>query len=132
MNSEESDVIYLRLKDKFGDSGIIGTSILKYKDEKTVFDTFLLSCRVLGRGVEDAFLIQVLKLAKMRGCKVAIGEYYATRKNAQVEHFYSKQGFDEMNETQSEADRYFQYGLDSDLRPEPDFFKNIISEISNR
>ena len=132
INSGESDVIYLRLKDKFGDSGIIGTCILKYKDEKTVFDTFLLSCRVLGRGVEDAFLIQALKLAKKRGCKTAIGEYYATRKNAQVEKFYSKQGFDEMNEKQSEADRYFQYGLDSDLRSDPDFFKNIDSEIDEK
>jgi len=132
INSGESDVIYLRLKDKFGDSGIIGTCILKYKDEKTVFDTFLLSCRVLGRGVEDAFLTQTLKLAKKQGCKVAIGEYYATRKNAQVEHFYNKQGFDEMNEKQSEADRYFQYRLDSDIRHEPDFFKNIDSEIDEK
>ena len=132
INSGESDVIYLRLKDKFGDSGIIGTCILKYKDEKAISDTFLLSCRVLGRGVEEVLLIQALKLAKKRGCKVVIGEYYATSKNAQVEHFYSKQGFDETNEKQSEADRYFQYGLDSDLRPEPGFFKNINSEIDEK
>lgn len=132
INSRESDVIYLRLKDKFGDSGIIGTCILKYKDKKAVFDTFLLSCRVLGRGVEDAFLIQALKLAKKQGCKTAIGEYYATRKNAQVEHFYSKQGFDEISEKQSEADGCFQYDFETDLKLEPDFFKKIDSDIDKK
>jgi len=132
INGGESDVIYLRLKDKFGDSGIIGTCILKYKDRKAIFDTFLLSCRVLGRGVEDAFLIQALKLAKKRGCKVAIGVYSATRKNTQVAHFYSKQGFDEVSEKQSDEDGCFQYSLETDIKPEPDFFKNIDSEIDEK
>ena len=132
INGGESDVIYLKLKDKFGDSGIVGTCILKYKDEKTVFDSFLLSCRVLGRGVEDAFLIHALKLAKKRGCKIAVGEYYATRKNAQVADFYSKHGFHEVNEKQSDQDGCFQYSLETDIRPEPDFFKNIDSEIDEK
>lgn len=132
VNSEDSDVILLKLKDKFGDSGIIGVCILKYKDKKATFDTFLLSCRVLGRGVEDAFLIQALKLAKKRGSKVAIGEYYATRKNAQVENFYSKQGFDEIKTKQSLANGYFQYKLEAELKPEPEFFKKIDSEIDKK
>jgi len=132
INKKESDVIYLRLKDKFGDSGIIGTCVLKYMEEKAIIDTFLLSCRVLGRGVEDAFLIQVLKLAKKRGCKIAIGEYYATRKNAQVEHFYDERGFDDISEKQSDADGYFQYGLEENLKAEPGFFKNIDSEIDKK
>ena len=50
VESDNSDVIYLKLKDKFGDSGIVGVCILKYENKMSLFDTFLLSCRVLGRG----------------------------------------------------------------------------------
>ena len=129
INDGESDVICLRLKDKFGDSGIVGTCILKYKDERALFDTFLLSCRVLGRSVENAFLIEALKLAKKQGCKVAIGEYYATRKNAQVEHFYSKQGFDEMSEKRRDEDRCFQYSLEADLKYVASFLRTLIPKL---
>lgn len=128
-NRDQSDVIYLKLKDRFGNSGIVGVCILKYQDKKSTFDTFLLSCRVLGRGVEDAFLIQALKLAKKRDCKAAIGEYYATRKNSQVADFYAKQGFETLKgKTNLEAQR-FRYELYGQIKREPAFFKKIDSEI---
>ncbi len=53
--SDSADVIWLRLRDRFGDAGIVGVCILRYEDRRAIFDTLLLSCRVLGRGVEDAF-----------------------------------------------------------------------------
>ena len=127
--ADDSDVVTLTLKDKFGDSGIVGTCILKYEDKKAIFDSFLLSCRVLGRGVEDAFVIQALKLAKKRGCEVAIGEYYSTSKNAQVEHFFSKQGFKEMKVEANRPEKRFEYDLNTELGSEPEFFKEISSEI---
>lgn len=131
-NSDQSDVIYVKLKDRFGDSGIVGACILKYQDKKAIFDTFLLSCRVLGRGVEDAFMIQSLKLAKMRDCKVAIGEYYATRKNSQVSDFYTKQGFEILKEKTNVEGQKFQYQLDGQIKREPAFFKKIDSEIDQQ
>lgn len=129
IESDASDVIYARLKDKFGDSGIIGICILKYEDYKAIFDSFLLSCRILGRGVEDAFLIQALKLARKKDYKLAIGEYFATPKNAQVERFFIKHGFQEQKDMASRADGYFQYQHDKPLKPEPEFFKKIDSEF---
>jgi len=131
-NSDQSDVIYLKLKDRFGDSGIVGVCILRYRDKKASFDTFLLSCRVLGRGVEDVFLIQALKLAKKRGCEVAIGEYYATRKNSQVRDFYIKKGFKEFERKLDTAGLSFQYGLNAAIESEPEFFKKIDSEIEKQ
>jgi FkbH-like protein len=128
-NSSQSDVIYLKLSDKFGDFGIVGVCILKYRDNKAIFDTFLLSCRILGRGVEDALLIQALKLAQKKDCKSAVGEYYATRKNAQVEYFYSKCDFIEVKQNKTSEQRYFQFDLDIEIKPEPDFFKNINSDV---
>ena len=131
-NSDQSDVIHLTLKDRFGDSGIVGVCILRYQDKKSIVDTFLLSCRVLGRGVEDAFLIQALKLAKKRDCKAAIGEYYATLKNSQVTDFYAKQGFDILKEKTKAEEQKFLYELDGQIRPEPAFFKKIVSEIDQQ
>ncbi|MFC1814776.1 HAD-IIIC family phosphatase [Thermodesulfobacteriota bacterium] len=129
IDDSDADVLYLRLRDKVGDSGIVGTCILKYNNNKSIFDTFLLSCRVLGRGAEDAFIIQALKLAKKRNCKLAVGEYYATKKNSQVEDFYTKQGFKEMNAENEKADRVFYFELGNELQAEPSYFKEIRSEI---
>jgi FkbH-like protein len=126
-----SDVLYLRLSDKFGDSGIVGVCILKYKDGDCTFDSFLLSCRVLGRGVEDVFLIEALKLAKKRGCNKAFGEYYATKKNIQVEDFYAAKGMNEINNRATNASKAYIYDLRKDTPPEPKFFKKIISDIDD-
>jgi len=101
-------------------------------NKKSTFDTFLLSCRVLGRGVEDAFLIQSLKLATIRNCKVAIGEYYATRKNSQVSDFYAKQGFEILKEKTKLEGQKFQYELDGQIKLEPAFFMKIDSEIDHQ
>jgi FkbH-like protein len=126
--SDRADVIYARLQDRFGDSGIVGACILRYEDGKAVFDSFLLSCRVLGRRVEDAFMVQALKLAKNRGCEVAIGEYYATRKNSQVKELYPKHGFRPSDDQVPGVDGFFRYELRSEPGQEPDFFK-IVSEV---
>ena len=56
MHRSTSDVLYLHLEDKFGFYGIVGVCIVIYQDAHAVIDSLLLSCRVLGRHVEDAFL----------------------------------------------------------------------------
>ncbi|MCP4609786.1 MAG: HAD-IIIC family phosphatase [Planctomycetes bacterium] len=132
VNSNQSDVIYVKLKDRFGDSGIVGACILKYQEKKAIFDSFLLSCRVLGRGVEDIFIIQSLKLAKKLGCKAAIGEYYSSRKNSQVANFYTKQDFEILKEKTNVEGQKFQYKLDGQIICEPTFFKKIDSELDQR
>jgi FkbH-like protein len=128
MESDKSDVIYLRLSDRFGDSGVIGACILKYEDSNALIDTLLLSCRVLGRGVEDAFLHQVLELAKKRSNKRVVGIYSATSKNGQVQAFYPKHGFKDLaGSLPSECSYYFE--LSEPFPMFPDFFKEIKSEI---
>ncbi|MHB9074520.1 MAG: HAD-IIIC family phosphatase [Desulfobaccales bacterium] len=128
-SDSDVDMVFLRLKDRFGDSGITGCCILKFVNEVAIIDTFLLSCRILGRGVEDAFLIQMLKRAKKRGSKIVVGEYCATRKNSQVEHFFEQRGFTEIPSIMSLAGKCFKYELHEEIQAEPDYFKKIISEI---
>lgn len=124
---EKSDVVYLRLKDRFGDSGIAGAGILRYCGEDAVIDTFLLSCRVLGRGIESAFLSQIMKLAFRRGCKTVTGKYLPTGKNSQTVHFYLKEGFLALKT--APAGSRFSYELAAGIKSEPEFFKAIRSEF---
>ena len=93
MESPLSDVLYIKMKDKFGDMGIVGVCILVYEKNTAVFDTFLLSCRALGRKVEDVFLAECLKLCQLRNAKCVTGQYYPTSKNMQVKDFFRKRGF---------------------------------------
>lgn len=86
-------VIYARLQDKFGDNGIIGVSILQYEGTTCSIDTFLLSCRVIGRGIEDFFLQECIKAAQRRRCTAVYGTYRPTKKNGQTETFYPNHGF---------------------------------------
>ena len=85
MQSSGADIFYLKLRDLVSDMGLVGVAIVKYSDPKAEIDTFLLSCRVLGRRVEEAFLAQILHHAKThRNCRSVLGYYYATKKNQQA------------------------------------------------
>jgi FkbH-like protein len=84
----------LRMKDVFGDYGLVGVAILTPRGGTTwMFDTFLLSCRVLGRSVETAFTGYCLDELKRAGCRVAVGEYVRSAKNDQVRDFYARMNF---------------------------------------
>ena len=102
IKNKNADVFSVRLKDKFGDMGIIGAAIVKYKEEKAEIDSFILSCRSLGRGVENAFLYYCLSKIKKRGCKLVNGYYNKTKKNKQVEEFFDKRGFKLVGKTSFE------------------------------
>ncbi len=83
------EIMCLGVEDKFGDSGITGCVMV---DGDTI-DTLLLSCRILGKGIESAFLKTVLRLMRDRGVKTVKAEYIPTPKNSQVESFYDRCGF---------------------------------------
>lgn len=131
-DSKDADVLSIKVKDRFGDSGLVGVCILKYDSDQTaVVDSFLLSCRVLGRGVEDAFLIQALRLAKAQNCQTVKGLFIPTRKNAQTKNFYVTREFTPMDGPSETTIKTFIYDLNRPLRKEPAYFKEIISDITN-
>lgn len=82
-----------RLKDRFGDSGIIGAAMLDAKEEQLRIPMLLMSCRVLRRTVEDAVLAFLLTRARERGAAEVEGHYCPTRKNGLVSGFYRERGF---------------------------------------
>ena len=77
----------LAVKDRFGDNGITGLMILR-PDNGWNIDTLLMSCRVLGKGIEEAFFKSVI--GRCQGTLVA--QYIPTAKNEQVADFYERMG----------------------------------------
>jgi FkbH-like protein len=82
-------------KDKFGDNGITGVYIVNknHDDNEWFIDTFLLSCRVLGRGIEDAMLGYILSKEKEEGVGRVKAEFIPTKKNKPCEHLLPNLGF---------------------------------------
>lgn len=86
-------VLWLKLVDKFGDLGIVGSCILECEGKVATIDTLLLSCRALGRDIERVFLHEILGIARLRGARAVWGQFIPTSKNMQVTDFYIKNGF---------------------------------------
>lgn len=82
-----------RLRDRFGDNGIISVVICHEKGDEWDIDTWLMSCRVLGRNVEQALLNYVAGTARGRGISTIKGHYIPSAKNGMVEKHYEKLGF---------------------------------------
>jgi FkbH-like protein len=83
------------LKDKFGDNGLIAVVILEKQDADTLFvNEWLMSCRVLKRGMENCTLNTLVNYAKENGFKRIVGEYIPTAKNKMVENHYANLGFE--------------------------------------
>lgn len=105
MNETDNEfLIYsLQVSDKLGDEGIVGAAIVRKEPEVWILDSFLLSCRVIGRKIETAFLASIVADAKKQGASMLVGEYIPTPKNAPVKDFYSRHGFNELSQ---EGDLY--------------------------
>ena len=83
----------MSVKDKFGDNGTTGAILLKPHSGAYEIDTLLLSCRILGKGIEHAFLSVILNILNQKGIRELKAFYMPTEKNAQVAFFYDKAGF---------------------------------------
>lgn len=104
---ENYRVMYLRLRDVYGDLGLVCVAILGRSAESTGdwhIDTFLMSCRVMGRGVEDAFLSYLAECAVTEGGRL-LGEYIPSARNQIVKDFYTQHGFRPI-ETQNGTARF--------------------------
>jgi FkbH-like protein len=84
----------MRLSDRFGDHGLISVVICRTKsDSQLEIDTWLMSCRVLKRQVEEQVLKEIVRIARAKGCVKVKGEYIPTAKNSMVKDLYPRLGF---------------------------------------
>jgi len=101
INSDKSVVCAAHVRDRFGDYGITGVAIATAIENAWDIDTFLLSCRVLGRGVETAVLSALAEHAKANGVTTFQGRFIPTAKNAPAKNFLSSHGFAESGDVLS-------------------------------
>jgi FkbH-like protein len=91
--------LQVRLIDRFGDNGMISVVICKPSEAGTwIIDTWLMSCRVLGRQVEEGVLCEIMAQARSRGITRLVGEFLPTDRNMMVQKHYQKLGFERVAE----------------------------------
>ncbi|HEX4143243.1 MAG TPA: HAD-IIIC family phosphatase [Pirellulales bacterium] len=101
--SPDAAVAWLRLADRYGDLGLVCAGIIQRLDDDCwVIDTLLMSCRVMGRHVEDAFLSYLAELARAAGARRLRGVFRPTAKNTPVQNFYPDHGFTELTRNTEE------------------------------
>jgi FkbH-like protein len=94
-SSPQHRVFGIRVSDKFGDYGLTGVIIaeIQQNSREMIIDTFLLSCRVLGRGVETALLAALADEARIQGAEYLVASFIPTAKNAPASTFLPDHGF---------------------------------------
>lgn len=107
--------------DRFGNSGITGCIMVN----RDTIDTFLLSCRILGKGIENAFIKKILALLKEDGVRTIKAAYLPTAKNAQVADFYDRCGFLCVEENADGSKNYVLDLCSADLEVEKYYHINL-------
>ena len=116
--NEKNICFLVGLKDIYGDHGIVSFISLKIVNNKFIFiDTFLMSCRILGRHLESWILNEIKKIAVKNKIKLILAEYIPTKRNIVAKNFIIKNNFKKISKTE-----IYKYA---------DFFKKIGNEKNN-
>ena len=117
--SKVGSVWGIRIKDRLGSDEIIGVLVVQPDNERLVIDNFLLSCRVLGRGLDTAVLSWCISFALKNGYKNVVAEINKTERNMPVYDIYANYGF------HSFGDNIFQIEANTKALKMPDWFEII-------
>jgi FkbH-like protein len=96
----------VRLSDRFGDHGLISLVITRAEGIDLYVDTWLMSCRVLKRQVEDEVLNEIVRLAREKGCTRILGQYIPSVKNGMVADLYPRMGFTPLRDSENSSKVY--------------------------
>ncbi|MFX1559014.1 MAG: HAD-IIIC family phosphatase [Promethearchaeota archaeon] len=120
--SKDSIVYSMAVTDKFGDEGVVGVAIVKIKNGDWWIDSFLMSCRVIGRSAETALLARIVADARSVKAKRIIGEYIPTKKNPPAADLYEKHGFGMPADSDNNGTTWI-LNLDTDTVEVPDWIE---------
>ena len=122
-------VLWLQLEDRFGNSGIIGAAILTRLGEPTAeINSLLLSCRILGRGIETALMSVVVRLAREAGSDVLQGKYVPSPRNSPCAGYLADHQFS-LHEELADGSQIFHARLSDVHILTPEFIDVEIEEI---
>jgi FkbH-like protein len=106
LTSSDHMLLTADLEDRFGSSGTVVYAQIRNLERSWVIDNFLMSCRVLGRGVEESVMDFVFSEARKVGVDMVFGTYVPTKKNKPFAAFYSRCGFQEVESSGSGEMRF--------------------------
>ena len=114
-------VYTLHVQDRLGDSGLVGVAITRDEGRRCELDTLLMSCRVIGRTIETAFLAHLAAEARQRGNSILAGWFLPTKKNTPAQDFFASQGFARLR--QEPQGSYWELDLSGPLPASPPWIK---------
>jgi FkbH-like protein len=94
LNDPQALVLAFRLRDKFGDHGLVSTLFGRCEGDELLIESWLMSCRVFGRSAEAFIMQRVIAAAAALGITQIVGEYRPTPKNGIVAELYGQLGFE--------------------------------------
>lgn len=89
----ETAVYHLTARDRASNLGLVGFAAVSFGKDSAEITDFLMSCRALGRGLEDAMMAVIAEEARKRGAGTLVGRFIPTKKNQLSAGFYEKRGF---------------------------------------
>ena len=126
--SPDSDIITIHMADKYGNQGLVAVVILNYTEKVSIIDTFLMSCRVMGRNAEIEIIAQIKKILKKKNIETLKAIYIKTAKNLPVQDLFDKLGFSLTSGTAKDIGDYKNYEINVSKLPETTgVFKTIIA-----
>jgi len=116
---------WFRLRDRFADNGLVGVLLARADDagENLEIDLWLMSCRVLGRRLEEFMFAQLLDAARSKGLRRLVGRYVPTAKNAMVRDLYPRLGFTAVGEETNAKETLWMYDVARPIDTRIDFIR---------
>ena len=114
---------YFKLSDRFGDNGLISLVILKHDGHSLKLDTWVMSCRVLARGVEELVHNEIVSIARSLKVKKVLGLYIPTKKNELVSGLFERMGYKKENAI--ETGDYWELIISNKVEPKKHHIKII-------
>ncbi|MFV0413837.1 MAG: HAD-IIIC family phosphatase, partial [Oscillospiraceae bacterium] len=121
--------LFGKLKDKFGDNGVVSILIGKRDNLTLHLDLWLMSCRVLKRDMEYAMMDTLVEACGSYGIETIYGYYYPTPKNKMVQFFYKNMGFALVSEDE-QGNTVWEFSI-KNYRPKNSVIKIVSEEIYN-
>jgi predicted enzyme involved in methoxymalonyl-ACP biosynthesis len=111
------------VKDRYGEYGITGLAIAELNDGVAKLDTLLMSCRILGRRIEEVFFDEIVSSLQEHGIEELQATYLRTLKNGQVKDYYDRMGMQLKDFDPSEEQRKYELRILEHKVKGPKFIK---------
>ena len=127
LTSQAQRIFAYGVRDRFGDNGLVAVVIVDMGEEVPIIREFVMSCRVMGKNIENAIVEDVENYLLGKGYSKAIGEYVPSNKNMPVRDLYPGLGYQLLGKDNiPEQDKASQYIIDLHHRPGRDYRLTLI------